>query len=361
MSRVAAACLAVLALATPAPGETIRVASFDTDLSRDGPGLLLRDIMRGGDPQIDAVLDVIAHTAPDILAMQGIDWDHDGRALAALVAALSEAGADYTYRFAARPNSGLETGLDMDGDGRSGGPGDAQGYARFTGQGGLAVLSRFPIETSGVRDLSGLLWADLPGAKLPRTPDGTPFPSAEAQAVQRLSERAHWVVPIVLPGGDVLNLLTFNAAPPVFDGPEDRNGLRNHDEIMLWLHLLDGTLGPAPAPPLVLAGNANLDPFDGQGRHEAIRLLLADPRLRDTAPTSAGAAQARDEGHSGPNAQDTADWPRAGRLRVDYVLPSADLTVTGSAVHWPAPGTPGHDAAIAASPHRLVWVDLRVE
>lgn len=43
MSRVAAACLAVLALATPAPGETIRVASFDTDLSRDGPGLLLRN------------------------------------------------------------------------------------------------------------------------------------------------------------------------------------------------------------------------------------------------------------------------------------------------------------------------------
>ena len=124
---------------------------------------------------------------------------------------------------------------------------------------------------------------------------------------------------------------------------------------------IDGAFGPAPQARFVLTGNANLDPFDGEGRHAAIRALLADPRLHDPKPRSDGAAAAPDQGHAGPNALDTVDWPRAGRLRVDYVLPSRDLTVTASGVHWPAPGQPGHAQMRAASRHRLVWVDLALE
>lgn len=361
MRRAAAGLIALLALALPAAADTFRVASFDAALTRKGPGLLLHAIRKGDDPQIEAVIDVLTRTAPDILALQGIDWDHDGRALAALAEALEAAGLSYPHRFAARPNSGMETGIDLDGDGKTGGPGDAQGYGRFTGQGGLAVLSRFPILTDQVTDHSALLWSALPGAQMPVTEDGAPFPSAEAQAVQRLSDTGLWSIPITLPDGEPLTLLTFRAAPPVFDGPEDRNGLRNHDEITFWRHVLDGAFGPAPPARFVLAGNANLDPFDGEGRHAAIRALLSHPRLQDPEPRSAGAAAAPDQGHTGPNALDTVDWPRAGRLRVDYVLPSRDLTVTASGVHWPEPGQPGHAQMLAASRHRLVWVDLALE
>ncbi|HBS49077.1 MAG TPA: endonuclease [Rhodobacteraceae bacterium] len=355
MRRLAAA-ISLAFLASAGWAETIRVASFDTELSRDGPGLLLRDIERGQDAQIAAVIEVIARVAPDILALQGIDWDHDGQALSALAHRLAERGAAYPHRFATRPNAGIETGLDLDGDGRTGGPGDAQGYGRFTGDGGMAVLSRFPM--GEVRDFSALLWRDLPGAALPVWPDGAPFPSAEAQAVQRLAEQGFWIVPVDLPEGGRLSLLTFRAAPPVFDGPEDRNGLRNHDEILFWRHYLDGAFGPAPEGRFVIAGNANLDPFDGEGRHEAIRALLNDQRVQDPAPRSPGATTAADQGHQGPNALDTADWPRAGRLRVDYVLPSADWQVAGAGVYWPEPGAPGYEAAQTASRHRLVWVDL---
>ena len=343
-----------LCFCCPALADSVRVATFNTELSRDGPGLLLRDIARG-DAQVEAVVAVIARVRPDVLALQGIDWDFDGAALDALAVALAEAGAEYPYHFSAQPNSGMATDLDLDGDGRLGGPGDAQGFGSFTGQGGLAVLSRYPIGPA--TELSSILWRDVPGALLPEHSDGAPFPSAQALAAQRLSSTAHWALPVDTPEG-VLTLLTFHATPPVFDGPEDRNGRRNADEIRLWQLYLDGAFGTAPANRFVIAGDANLDPQDSDGRLTAIRDLLADPRLKDVLPSSGGAAAAADQGHAGDYALDTVDWDGPGRRRGDYVLPSVDWRVTDSGVFWPAPGEPGRDAALAASRHRLVWVDL---
>ena len=69
-------------------------------------------------------------------------------------------------------------------------------------------------------------------------PDGQPFPSDAAQAAQRLSSTGHWVVPVSIKD-TLFTVLTFQAGPPVFDGPEDRNGLRNRDEIRFWQVFLD--------------------------------------------------------------------------------------------------------------------------
>ena len=115
------------------------------------------------------------------------------------------------------------------------------------------------------------------------------------------------MVPIDTPKGR-FNLMTFHASPPVFDGPEDRNGLRNRDEIRLWQVFLDGGLGPAPANRFVIAGDANLDPEGSEGRTEAIAALLSDPRLQDPAPGRSGDAL-RD-----PSSQDldTVDWEGIG-------------------------------------------------
>ena len=60
--------------------DPLRIASFNTELSRTGPGLLLQDLARGDDPQLIAVLEVITKIDPDIIALQGIDWDHEQRA-----------------------------------------------------------------------------------------------------------------------------------------------------------------------------------------------------------------------------------------------------------------------------------------
>lgn len=342
-----------------ANAQTLRIATFNVDLSRKGPGLLLRDIARG-DAKAEAVAQVIARVAPDILLLNGVDYDHDGLTLGALAALIAARGHDMEHRFAARPNSGWATDHDLDGDGRRGGAGDSHGWGRYAGEDGMAVLSRYPI--GAVRDLSGLIWAEQDWALLPRGETG-PFPSRAAMEVQRLSSVGHWVVPVEVEGR-VLTLLAFHATPPVFDGPEDRNGKRNHDEIMLWRHLLDGALGAAPREAFAVIGDANLDPVDGEGIKPAIRGLLADGRLQDAQPASAGARAAADVGHQGDPALDTADWPgaedgeRPGNMRVDYVLPSADLRVLDAGVFWPEPGTPDANLVRAASRHRLVWVDI---
>lgn len=346
----------------------MRIATWNVELKRRGPGLLLRDIERGEDAQVAAVAAVIAEVSPDILVLASVDYDHDLVALGALADRLAADGAAYPHRFAFRPNTGRASGLDLDGDGRLGGPGDAQGFGYFAGQGGMAILSRLPIAASEARDFSALLWRDLPGALLPER-DGAPFPSAEAQAVQLLSTTGHWAVPVVLPSGGRLTLLAWHATPPVFDGPEDLNGRRNHDEAAFWTQLLDGRLAePPPAAPFVLLGDANLDPVDGDGRGEAMRALLAHPALQDPAPESDGAREAAAQGgpnarHEGPAALDTADWDEArgpGNLRVDYVLPSRGLTVAGAGVFWPVAADPMAATVAAASRHRLVWIDIEL-
>ena len=348
MRCLIALCLALLA--GPALSDSLRVATWNVGLDRKGPGILLRDILRGEDAQIDAVAQVIVRTAPDILLLQKVDYDRDLRALRALRDRLAADGQHFEHIFARRPNSGMPTGLDMDDDGRRGNERDAQGYGAFSGQGGMAILSRYPVEESAVQDFSARLWRDLPGALLPVRDDGTPFPSAQAQAIQRLSYTGHWVVPVVLPSGP-LHLLAFHATPPVFDGPEDANGRRNHDEIRFWQLYLDGAFGPAPQGRFIVIGDANLDPARSDGRREAIRALLADPRLQDPRPA-----------HDGPGPRHaTVDWEQTGPRRVSYILPSVDLDVAGAGIHWPPEGTQGRDLAVTASRHRLVWVDLALD
>ena len=342
--RLLAAFALLLSFTLPCYADTLRIATFNTELSRDGPGLLLRDITRNNDPQVSAVIDIISQVNPDILILQGIDWDFENRTLQALQHQLDIAGVSYPHLFALQPNSGMASGLDLDGDGSLGTPRDSQGYGKFTGADGNAVLSRLPINHTNARDLTPLLWRDLPDAQLPQHPDGTPFPSEQAQQAQRLSSTSHWVVPIVLPNGSVLNILAFQAGPPLFDGPEDRNGLCNADEIRLWQLLFDGSLGPTPTAPLNIAGGANLDPDRGDGRRSAITALLTDPRLQDPRPSSVEAGQ------------NTVEWQRAGRMRVDYLLPSSDLDIVDAGVHWPS----DHSGTLA-SRHRLVWIDIALD
>ena len=351
--------MALLAALWPAPGQpdSLRIATYEAELSRRGPGLLYGAILKG-DAQVQAVRRVIAEVEPDILLLTGFDYDADLVALRAFSDGLGQ-GA-YPYLFALRPNTGLQTGLDMDGDGTLGGPGDAQGWGRFSGAGGMAILSRYPIQVAGARDFSAWLWRDFPGAKLP---EGAP----EGLAVQRLSTTGHWDVPVEVPGG-VVHLLAFAATTPVFDGPEDRNGLRNQAEIGFWRDYLDKRLPMEPPEGrFVILGNANLDPADGSGRRKAIAALLGDHRLQDPLPASAGGRVAATVGQRGDPARDTADWPEPaaaepgpGNLRVDYVLPSADLAVMAAGVFWPEPGAPLAAVALAASRHRLVWVDIRL-
>jgi hypothetical protein len=272
--------------------------------------------------------------------------DHDAglAALSALAATLEEAGRAYPHRLALAPNTGRPTGIDLDGDGRSHRARDAQGFGYFTGDGGMALLSHFPI--GEVRDFTTFLWADLPGSTA-----ATVTPEA-ALGLLRLHSVGAWDVEILTPSGP-FHVLASHASAPVFDGPEDRNGLRNADEIGFWRLYLDGWTPEGPpfvAEAFAVAGTLNVDPDRGEGRREALEALLAHPLLSDPEPLGAGGTA-------------TAYWERGpGALRVDYILPGRSDSVVASGVLWPDPDAPlmgvTDETARRASAHRLVWMDL---
>lgn len=309
---------------------------------------MLRDIGRG-DPQVAAVAEILAELRPDILLLTALDHDLELLTLTALRDKIAEAGPSYPYLFAPPQNAGRDSGVDLDGDERLQEPEDALGFGFFSGQGSNALLSAFPIDAEAAKDFTALLWRDLPGALI-----GGAELSEAAQAAIPLSSTAHWVVPIDTPDAR-LHVLAFSAAPPVFDGPEDLNGRRNHDEVTFWRHYLDGAFGAVPDH-ITLMGNANLDPVDGEGRFEAIQSLLSDPRLQDPRPADPVAAEEANPEHTGDPKLDTANWddPVPGNLRVDYILPGSNLRVLASGTIWPAPGS----LAAKASRHAIVWVDL---
>ncbi|MEL7301247.1 MAG: endonuclease/exonuclease/phosphatase family protein [Pseudomonadota bacterium] len=295
------------------------MASYNTELTREGPGLLVRDLGRGA-KDIEFVLTRMAEVDADLWVLQNFDFDLDGVALSRFAAA-----AGYAHSFAQAPNGGRQSGVDLDGDGRLGGRDDSQGFGWFSGQGGMAVLSRYPVTLRG--DETARLWADIPWATLPETMD------AEARAVQRLSSTAHWALRVDFPGGP-LTVLTAHATPPVFDGPEDRNGLRNADEIRLVAEMLEATAGP-----VVIAANLNVDPARGEGRRAVIAELLAHPRLRDPLP---GAVTVDFGAESG------------GRLRVTYVLPTRDLGLSGAGIFRYGSRPEGFTR------HDPVWIDIKL-
>ncbi len=179
-----------------------------------------------------------------------------------------------------------------------------------------------------------------------------------AKAVQLLSTSGHYQVPVLYAEGRALNLLVWYATPPVFDGPEDRNGRRNRDEAAFWLRLLDGSLPyPPPPSPFVLLGQSNLDPVDGDGLHDAMQALLTNPALQDPQPR--GTSGHTDPGQKGDPALDTAFYPKGvGGLRVDVILPQAGLNVASAGILWPAETDPFAAILAAASRHRPVWAEI---
>jgi 3-phytase len=366
------------------------VATFNASLNRAKAGQLLDDLRRGDDPQIRNVAEVIRRVAPDVLLINEFDFDADGRAIDLFRAKYLENERDglapivYPHAYSAEPNTGQPSGQDLDNSGavvaEAGTRGygeDALGFGQFPGQYGMVVLSKFPINRDRVKRFGSLLWKDMPGALLPTRPDGAPWYSDAALGVLRLSSKDHWDVPIALPGGATLHVLASHPTPPSFDGPEDRNGRRNHDEIRLWAdYLTGGEKGAylkAGAPPatFVLMGDQNADPALVDAGARAIDQLLEHPKI-DAAftPTSPGATEAHriqsgaNERHRGDPAADTADFnDRAvGNLRVDYVLPSKGLAVRGGGVFWPTAADPLARLTKmdppATSDHRLVWLDL---
>ena len=398
---VAAAAIATGAASPAAPAAPsggrppeVRVATFNASLNRNAEGQLIEHLSTPGNAQAATVAEIIQRVRPDLLLINEFDFDEDGTAAELFqqnylsVPHNGAAAIEYPYRFVAPSNTGIPSGFDLNNDGTVGGPDDAFGFGFFPGQFGMAVYSMHPIVLDDVRTFQTFRWADMPGALLPDDP-ATPAPAdwftdAELDAV-RLSSKSHWDLPIDI-DGRLVHFLVSHPTPPVFDGPEDRNGRRNHDEIRFWAdyvrpgrasaYIYDDAGeqgGLAPGARFVIAGDQNADPLDGDSVPGAAQLLLEHPRVNTSVtPSSDGAvdAAARQGGanltHRGDPAFDTADFADStpGNLRVDYVLPSRPMRIVDAAVFWPTADDPLFrlvgDFPFPSSDHRLTWIDVTV-
>lgn len=433
-------------MAHDSAAKSLRVATFNLSLYGQNAGEILARLQSGGDPQAQHLAEIIQRVRPDVLLLNEVDDDPRGEVLAtfcekylAVPQHISKSPdgpakpLEFAHRFRAPSNTGRHSGFDL---GRNGAvdaepdsdayAADAWGYGRYPGQYGMAILSRLPIDTAAIRTFQNFRWRDMPRALLPDdpvTPEPADWYSAEVLEQFPLSSKSHWDVPILV-GGRRVHLLASHPTPPTFDGPEDRNGRRNHDEIRFWIdytgpaeqgaYIYDdnGARGgiavergqrseaggrneqrkpvsrdasaerspptsdlhpPTSSPSFIILGDLNGDPLDGDGPAGIAALLNAPQILKYPPPASVGAAeQANLQGganasHRGDPAHDTcdpADKPGPGNLRIDYVLPSADLRVAKSGVFWPATTDPLFTLVgvhpFPSSDHRLVWVDIQL-
>jgi 3-phytase/alkaline phosphatase D len=415
----------------------VRFAQFNASLNRNALGQLVNDLSnpaiadtRGfgvnGDQalrlqQARTVAEIVQRVNPDVLLINEFDFDPAAvdllRTNFLQVGQNGAAPVTYNFTFIAPSNTGVASGFDLDnngtavttltnGIGNAGYGNDAFGFGNFPGQFGMLLLSKYPIvNTADIkpRTFQNFLWKDMPNNLLTNDPTvDNPatavnenlkgFYSPEEINVLRLSSKNHWDIPINV-NGEIVHLLLSHPTPPVFDGPEDRNGKRNFDEIRFWVdytnpdpevgaYIYDDTNtfgGIGPNASFVIMGDQNADPFDGNSFNFAARQFLTAPQINtSTVPTSRGGVQqAQLQGGAnvtqrGNPAFDTADFADTtpGNLRADYVLPSSDLAVTDSRVFWPENSSPlfplvgtfnaNLPGGYPSSDHRLIWADVTV-
>lgn len=372
--------------------ETVRVATYNLSLNRNAAGQLVSDLSTGANTQARKVAEVIQRTAPDIVLLNEFDYVEGGVAVDLFRDNYLEVGQngaspiDYPYAFVAPSNTGVPSGFDLNNNGVVSGGDDAFGFGVFPGQYGMVVLSKHPIATDDVRTFQHFLWKDMPGALLPddaATPAPADWYSPEELEVFRLSSKSHWDVPVEV-GGHTVHILASHPTPPTFDGAEDRNGRRNHDEIRFWADYVtpgqsryiyddEGARGGLNAgASFVILGDQNADPLDGDSVDAAIDQLLESRWIVDPQPTSEGAVEAAalqglaNATHRGDPAYDTADFSDTapGNLRADYVLLSRKLKPVDAGVFWPVQADPLSALTgvfpFPTSDHRPVWVDVKV-
>ncbi len=398
----------------------VRFATFNASLNRFNAGGLANELATPGSAQPDTVAEIIQRVRPDVLLINEFDFDAGGVSAQLFqdnYLSVPHGDAEpivYPYRFVAPSNTGIFSGFDLDNSGAAGDfvPNDSFGFGFFPGQFGMVVYSMFPIDFDKLRTFQLFLWKDMPGALLPIDPFmGESWYSPDELEVFRLSSKSHWDVPILISKNDddsdsnsdsdsdsdsdtkTVHFLVSHPTPPVFDGPEDRNGTRNHDEIRFWSdyiipsrsgYIADDvgrTGGLRRGALFVIAGDQNSDPFDGDSIPRSAQQLLDHPLVNTkvTPSSPGGSEQAALQGnantlHIGDPAFDTADFfdgfppppfgGAPGNLRADYVLPRKNLRILDAAVFWPLNTDPLFSLVgtfpFPSSDHRLVWIDVRI-
>ncbi|WP_440905350.1 endonuclease/exonuclease/phosphatase family protein [Catenovulum sp. SX2] len=365
--------------------EHLRVATFNvsmeaenytsTDIELNGAQILADELAAGDNQQIKNIAQIIQLVRPDVVLLNEFDYIADENSGVDMFISQylnipqsdNAQSIDYPYYYVAPSNTGIDSGFDLNNDGNFATADDAYGYGRFEGQYGMLLLSRYPIAQDKVRTFQKFLWKDMPNNLMPVDPanDNQAWYNQDETNFLRLSSKSHWDVPVEI-NGELVHILASHPTPPVFDGDEDRNGRRNHDEIRLWADYINGaeyiyddqgeTGGLYKNTRFVIAGDLNAS-VEGDAYPGTIdQLLLNDKVYAEFAPASNGGVANDSDNPLAP--YHTASW----QMRADYVLTSrSGLNVQQGSVFWPTEDQdlyPLVETRAASSDHRLVWVDV---
>lgn len=366
---------------------TVRFAVFNVSMEANNyiakgesasSSVLKTQLASGENPQIKNIAEIIQRVRPDVILLNEFDYlpvEHGIKAFNERYLKVSQseqAPIDYPYYYVGTVNTGLPSPYDLDNNGKTSGFGaDAYGFGLYEGHYGMALLSKYPIDFENINTLQTFKWKDMPGAQVPIIPStNEPWYNEQEWQDLPLSSKSHWDIPIKV-NNTTIHALGLHPTPPVFDGEEDRNGKRNHDEIRLIADYLDPNQGSyiyndkgekaglAANTRFVVMGDLNAADIGDKHREGVIEQLTENPLVNNSIiPTSKGGDEASDEAYS---KRYTAYWG----ARVDYALPSNyGFEVLDTGVFWPAKDDPLHRLVKdrqASSDHRLVWVELKIK
>ncbi|MBW1655839.1 endonuclease/exonuclease/phosphatase family protein [Flavobacterium quisquiliarum] len=341
--------------------------------------VLIDQLNSGTNVQIKNIAQIIQTVRPDVILLNEFDYIENPelgvKAFIKNYLKIGQGGAkaiNYPYYYYSTVNTGQPSPYDLNNDGKLDNFGnDAWGFGMYPGQYAMVLLSKYPIDVQAVRTFQNFKWKDMPGALLIKKPDGSDWYREEVWAQFPLSSKSHWDVPVKI-GKKTVHILASHPTPASFDGDEDRNGKRNHDEIRFWRDYISdnsasyiyddkGLKGGLSANSrFVILGDQNASPVEGSAIREGIKSLLDNPKINNEfAPSSKGGMEYSPQNPFGIN--HTAFW----RMRADYVLPSKlGFKVISSGVFWPAKGEPMSELVEkreSSSDHRLVWVKVILE
>ncbi|ASM50002.1 hypothetical protein PESP_a1967 [Pseudoalteromonas espejiana DSM 9414] len=364
--------------------ETVRVATFNVSMDATNhtpqgeqvnPDALV-NALKANHQQIKNIAEIIQRVRPDIILLNEFDYVPKEQGIEYFkkhylnISQNKQHAIEYPYSFIAPVNTGLATKFDLDNNGKTTGVmGDAQGFGFFEGHYGMAILSKYPINLEKLRTLQTFKYKDMPNAHMPVHPKtGENWYNEQEWQAFRLSSKSFWDVPVVI-NDKTVHVLASHPTPPVFDGDEDRNGKRNHDEVRLiadyvtnkpYLYDDKGQKGGLKENTrFVILGDLNAAPEGDKARLETTNQILNNPLINaQFIPKSDGAKEQYTQAY----AQNfTANW----QARVDYVLPSNyGFKIVDGGVFWPTENSEQYRLIKdrnASSDHRLVWLDLIVE
>ncbi|NOH85780.1 endonuclease/exonuclease/phosphatase family protein [Vibrio sp. 03-59-1] len=277
---------------------------------------------------------------------------------------------------------------------------DSWGFGEYHGKYAFALLSQYEIDHENTRTFQNFKWKDMPGEINPVVVDcdgngltcGDAWYSDSAWANFPLSSKNHVDAPILIPQSDgsteTIHLLLSHPTPPIFNNAAMHNIIHNRAEIDFWVdyvgdnasYIYDDkgvTGGLTSSAKFVVMGDLNSDPEKGDGDRSAIQDLMNHAKVNtqattgNYAPASWGGPECLATGECRASSWDTP-YPNqitsTSGLRLDHVIPSANLNITESGVHWPATFESGrllvNDERVGnygngkdiSSDHRMVWI-----